>query len=326
MHASSVKPRQIAFSCAVCVLICCLVIQPQRYISSVYQGMLLFATTVAPALFPFFFFTRLLTALGGADAVGKLLSRPVSCLYRAPAVSGYVYVMSVLSGYPVGSRLIADLYRNGSINAAQAKKISTFTSTSGPLFLVGTVGTLLFRNPTLGYILMGCHFLGALLNGLLYRNIGTATPPVCAGDVSSDNSQNGMSGAVWSVFLVGGYIAVFSMVVDVLVDTGIVTLLSKPLEALFALTKQPQELARGIVISCIEITRGCQVFAQSGISPAQVLPWVAAMLSFGGFSIGCQSITFLKECGISFGFFMRSKCTQALISWLITFVVCSMIW
>ena len=49
--------------------------------------MLLFAKNVAPALFPFFFFTKLLTGLGGANAMGKLLKKPISRLYNAPSQS-----------------------------------------------------------------------------------------------------------------------------------------------------------------------------------------------------------------------------------------------
>ena len=51
----------------------CLVADPKRYIASVYNGMLLFATSVAPALFPFFFFTRILTSVGTAQILGDAL-------------------------------------------------------------------------------------------------------------------------------------------------------------------------------------------------------------------------------------------------------------
>ena len=45
--------------------------------------------------------------------MGKLLKKPISRLYNAPSQSGYILVMSLLSGYPVGAKLIDDFYENG---------------------------------------------------------------------------------------------------------------------------------------------------------------------------------------------------------------------
>lgn len=315
--------KQILFSSLICILICCLVIQPQRYIASVYQGMVLFATNVAPALFPFFFFTKLLTSLGGADYLGKALRKPVSALYRAPGSSGYVYVMSVLSGYPVGSRLIADLYDNGCLTTADARKISTFTSTSGPLFIVGTVGTLMLHNPKCGYYIMLCHFVGALVNGLFYRGKRSESLPAQIRAETTDNIlSSSITNSIWSVLIVGGYIAVFSMVVDVLDDLGVIGALAEPLAFALEACNQPPELARGIVMCLIEITRGCQTIAACGAPLRYAAPFVAAMLSFGGLSILFQSMTFLSHCKVKVSFFLISKLTQAAVTFWITYALC----
>jgi nucleoside recognition membrane protein YjiH len=77
--------------------------------------------------------------------------------------------MSVLSGYPVGAKLTADFYEKGLITKGQACRITTFTSTSGPLFIVGTVGIGMFHSAKLGIIILLSHFIGAILNGLIYR-------------------------------------------------------------------------------------------------------------------------------------------------------------
>ena len=161
--------KALPLSLIICFFICCLVINPQRYIQSIFSGMLLFAKNVAPALFPFFFFTKLLTGLGGANALGKALKKPVARLYNAPPESGYILVMSLISGYPIGAKLISDFYENGNFTIENCKKVSSFTSTSGPLFVVGTVGTLMLSSPKAGYVLFLCHALGALVNGLIYR-------------------------------------------------------------------------------------------------------------------------------------------------------------
>lgn len=313
----------------ICFLIICLVSNPQKYIQSVKDGLLLFANNVAPALFPFFFFTKLLTGLGFADYLGKVGGKPLQKLYNCPKCSSYVFMMSVVSGYPVGSKLISDLHGSNLITTKDAKSISSFTSTSGPLFVVGTVGTLMLGSPVYGYICFCCHLLGSLTNGLIYRQkdcqntISTALPHAnCNHDKLLGDSINS---SIISVLAVGGYIAIFSMVVDVLASVGLIALLSKPLAGLLSLFNQPPEIAKGVIICCIEITRGCYELSKCGVDIVTLLPYVTAMLSFGGLSICMQSSTFLNSCGVKTSYFLLTKLTQALVTFAITFFLCMLL-
>ena len=60
---------------------CAVLINPERYLSSVKDGVILFWAAVLPALFPFFFFTRMLTGLGFPETVGKFFEKPVKFLF-----------------------------------------------------------------------------------------------------------------------------------------------------------------------------------------------------------------------------------------------------
>lgn len=321
------RKRRTAVTVAVLVgfFIICLVADPKRYIASVYNGMLLFATSVAPALFPFFFFTRILTSVGTAQILGDALKKPIAKLYNCPSVGGYVFFMSAISGYPVGSRLLSDLYSAGIIDRRQAKAISAFTSTSGPLFIVGTVGTVMFGSASFGYLLMAVHFAGALINGFIYRiskkhskEYGelVRTPPDF-----DDLLGKSMTSALTSLFIVGGYIAVFSMIADVLTDIGLIDALAAPLASLFKAVGWKPEMAQGTVLGLVEITRGCLSIAKSGAQIKTALPVVAGLLSFGGISVSLQSLTFLGNCKIRPLFYLATKTTQAIISFALGLLV-----
>ncbi len=222
--------KALPLSLIICFFICCLVINPQRYIQSIFSGMLLFAKNVAPALFPFFFFTKLLTGLGGANAMGKLLKKPVSRLYNAPSESGYILVMSLISGYPIGAKLISDFYENGNFSVQNCKKVSSFTSTSGPLFVVGTVGTLMLSSPKAGYVLFLCHSLGALVNGLIYRGRQSQEKALSMPPLKDDDEllNKSITSSILSVLVVGGYIAIFSMIIDIAIDLKVVVMENAP--------------------------------------------------------------------------------------------------
>lgn len=320
--------KTLPFSLVICFFVCCLVINPERYIESVFNGMVLFARNVAPALFPFFFFTRLLTGLGTANTLGKFLKKPVSKLYNAPYESGYILVMSLISGYPIGAKLISDFHSEKIFTLKDCKKVCSFTSTSGPLFVVGTVGTIMLSSPKAGYILFACHALGAMLNGLIYRGKTsdvTVNQPLNT-QRDDDFLNKSITSSILSVLVVGGYIAVFSMVIDIALDLKIVDFFAGLLQPLFTLFNVPLEAARPTVISLIEITRGCQAFAESGIDIKIILPFVAGLLSFGGLSITFQSLTFLKQCKISAPYYFLTKTTQAIISFLLTLAVCAIVY
>ncbi|MBD5100370.1 MAG: hypothetical protein HDT29_03725 [Clostridiales bacterium] len=315
--------KALPISLIICFFIMCLILNPQRYIESIFSGMLLFAKNVAPALFPFFFFTKLLTGLGMANSLGRALKRPISKLYNAPGESGYILVMSLISGYPIGAKLISDFYENGNFSIENCKKVSSFTSTSGPLFVVGTVGTLMFTSPKAGYVLFTCHALGALINGLLYRGKRSTSGISAMPTANTDDKllNNSITSSILSVLIVGGYIAIFSMIIDVAVDIKLIDALAFALEKPLSWFNIPSEVASATVISLIEITRGCQAFAQSGIDIKIILPFVAGLLSFGGLSITFQSLTFLKNCKVKTSFYFLTKLTQAIITFLISLVL-----
>ena len=212
-------------------MIILVLIDPTTYLQSALVGLELFGTKVAPALFPFFFFTGILTRCGFAEGMGRLLRRPAKLLYRVPGCGGYVWCMSILSGYPVGAKLTRELYDGGAIDRAQAEGITAFTSTSGPLFIVGTVAAGMFQNAKAGYILLVMHFTAALANGFLYRagnrRGGTAvTLPRMR--ISSALSES-MKSALISCLTVGGFVVIFGMAADAVYNTGLITALAKPL-------------------------------------------------------------------------------------------------
>ena len=151
------------------ILLIAIVVNPAVYITSCLNGLVVWATVVLPALLPFMFFTKTLTELGVADILAtkfKLFPK----IFKVPSVAIYVFILSILSGYPVGAKIVADLYENGSITKEEAYKITTFTSNSGPMFILGSVGIGMLASKKLGIIILISHILGALINGLLYRN------------------------------------------------------------------------------------------------------------------------------------------------------------
>ena len=142
-------------------LLCLLFTAPARYAEACIQGMALWAKAVLPALFPFLILTGLLTKLGAAQKLADRLS-PLTEKIGLPGSAAYCLLVSLLSGYPVGSRTVADLYKGGAITREQAKRMSVLCSTSGPMFLVGSVGGAMFGSAAAGAVLLAAHLLAVI--------------------------------------------------------------------------------------------------------------------------------------------------------------------
>lgn len=280
---------------------CAVLINPTRYLSSVKDGVILFWASVLPALFPFFFFTRMLTGLGFPETVGRLFEKPVGRLFHTPKISAYIFFMSVLSGYPVGAKLISEFYKSGVINAEESKKIISFSSTSAPLFVIGTLGVFMLNNVLYGVIILVAHYLSAIISGLVFCNIRplkttsekARTPKPLPDNVIGDSIND----SVLSVLSVGGLIAIFSLVIDVLSDLNF-----------FALFGDFSSVAVGF----FEITRGAKEVIKNPPTLRALLSILTAFTSFGGLCIFLQAMAFLKTANVKASYYFCVKAFQGL--------------
>lgn len=297
-----------------------LIIYPDKYIVSVANGLNLYVINVLPALLPFLFFSKLLSELNFGYDLGHALDKPLKKLYRAPGVSGYIMVMAMLSGYPIGAKMLADMYDKNLISTSEARTISTFTSTSGPLFIIGTVGITMLGNKLAGFIILLSHYLATVINGLIYRKKNTLSASVILPPLidSSKVLSESMISSIVSVALVGGYIAIFNMVLDILTDFSIIGVFAK----LLSFTTLDYNIGVGLISSLIEITKGCLIMSTTGFSLKLIVPLCAFAITFGGLSITLQSMTFLAKCKIKPAFYLLSKLTQAVLSFIIAYPLC----
>ena len=77
-------------------------IYPAESVDAAYKGLVVWATLVIPALFPFFIGSELLINLGIVKFIGTILEPIMRPVFNVPGEGSFAFVMSVTSGYPVG--------------------------------------------------------------------------------------------------------------------------------------------------------------------------------------------------------------------------------
>lgn len=288
------------------------------------KGLNLWAQKVVPTLFPFFFLSSLLVNLGKVQKIAPTLSPVTRKLFRTGGESALIYAISVFSGYPVGSKMIADFVERGLMEKEEGVRASAFCSTAGPLFIVGSVGTGMFGSPSLGAKMLLCHLLGGLLAGVCFRGRGNFTPR--KRPLSSTKSTNPLYDSVYSAvistLMVGGFICAFSVIGELLFISGIATPIVKFFSLIFLRANGTEHLAKGLIVGLLECTGGSAILSNAGATPLAT-SLSCAVISFGGLCVFAQSVAHLKRAGLPVKTHFFAKLLHALFSFSFCLVLLS---
>lgn len=315
---SSKKLKELASvfeSIAIILVMLMVCIKPKTYISSFSEGLQIFSGSVLPAMLPFFIFTRILYSLGWGKKMGVILGKPLNILFNAPSSSGYVFAMSLLGGYPIGAKLTESLYSSGEISTDEALKMCSFCSGAGPIFIMGTIGGVLFQSQIFALVILLSNYASCIFNGFLWRGKKKKHKP---GKTFELKNSDPILDSLLSTLCVGTYIALFNLLCEVLSRIGLVnfifTILTK--------TNIPynEDVVKSILFGIIEVTKGSFTVSNLGINKLS-LCLTAGITSFGGIGIICQSMNFLKKCNIKSRSFIIRKITQSIFAIITAFIL-----
>ncbi len=288
---------------------------------SCLDGLNVWFFNILPALFPFFVATRLLILLDIDDI--PLLDKLVKKLFGVNG-GGKIFLLSLLSGYPVGAKLVCDAHKNGQLDEISAKKMLAFCSVSGPMFVVGTVGIAVFHSIKIGYILLFCHIMSAIINGLVFRQkYGKVDDKILirVPHRSKNILADSMIDSVNSILLVGGYIVLAYVLIDALNFLSIIPFFSNLVCKIPFLNGQENTICV-LLNGIVEMTRGVVDVASLGLNVKIVLPFVSFLIGFGGFSVFFQSTTFMQELSIKKPTYLFQKFCQGIWAMIVTLIVC----
>lgn len=289
-----------------------------RYMQVFLDGISLWALCVLPSSLPFLFLTALLTKTGSVQRVSKAFTPLTKLLFSLSGVGGYCLFISFLCGYPVGAKTLADVEETGAIDRDQATKMSVLCSSSGPLFILGSVGGGMFENAKIGMILLCSHFFAIIISGMALRfyKPSRSCSPLPPTRKIDNLLYESMYSSVLSALCVGGFVAVFYTFAVLLSDYNLLF----PLSALCTFFGMPEKSAAGFARGIVEMTGGCSLLAAD---PAPLnVALCAFLITFGGISILFQQICYLKKAKVKLGFFLPVKVLQALLAALLCFLLC----
>lgn len=323
----------------VILLILGIIIFPNESIIAANEGLNIWTTVLIPSLLPFVIGANLIVDLKIVDILGFIINPITKFIFNVSGKSALVFVISTVSGYPVGSKLASELRNNNEISKYEAQRLVSFCSTSGPLFIIGAVATGMFQDSSLGYLMITCHYLGSISVGILFRNYGKELLPkskyslkrnikdIIDNKVSDDNGFFVLFGsAVFSgtntLLMVGGFVIVFSVVFKILSLFNIISLISSILSIPLSLFGVTPELCYALICGLFEMTIGCDKIASITSSPEVLRASLASFLiGFSGLSILAQCCNFLAKTDINTNLYILSKFLHGILAGAFTFLL-----
>ena len=297
----------------VCIIF---ILNPELYSKSCLNAISVWTLKVLPVLFPFFVFTRIIVNL--SEFKTNKMDKFFNNIYRVPKFGFKIFLLSVISGYPMGAKLICTLNEQGIIQKKEAEKMMSFCSVSGPMFIIGTVGVNIFLSYKAGLIILVANIIAALINGLIYRKDKYVEKEVSYSGKKNDNIlSSSVYDATLSILMVCAYIVISFLIIDVLINSHVIDNLSNAICTIFN-CPQNFDTIKSSIIGIFEITRG--IIELNNVNISLILKTIIAsgLIGFGGISILLQSLSFLNQLKISTKTIVKQKITQALLCLIIT--------
>ena len=289
---------------AILVTMVAFTVNVDKYSVVFLKGISIWANNVLPTILPFLIMGGIVTKLDGMHHLFKN-SKLTKALFNAPKGYDWVFFLSLICGYPVGAKLIAQEYNNG-LPTKSCLKLATFCSTASPIFLLGTVKNML-NNNTATYVLYISHVVACILCGFLYKNFYIEDVQ-CLEKQKDSNVFSAILDATQSILIVGALIAICYTLCAIICD-----LLPKWFNT-------DGIVVTSYLLGLIEMTTGClNLTAVCPTFTATVL--CCSIVSFGGLCVIMQMMTFLNCCKIKTSAILGTKALHCALSTIICFLL-----
>lgn len=324
---------------AVLYLLIGIIKDPEMALSSASKGLSTCFNIVFPSLFPFFIISELLIEIGFVNFIGSSLQAIMKPVFNVPGEGVFPFTMSIISGYPMGARITSRLREKKMLSKIEAERTVCFSSTSGPLFMLGAVSVGMLNAPTAAPLILYPHYLGAMTVGLLLRFYGKNTTTssnkskyVIRNPLNYINKNhtigeilgNCIGNSINTILTVGGFIVFYSVAIDILINSKIFSRLLFLIDYIIPVEINI-DLLQGLIAGILEITTGCSKISSLNINFIQKVLVINFLIGWGGLSIHSQAISFISKTDINTKLYLFSKLLHGIFSSLYTLLIYSLI-
>lgn len=134
--------------------------------------------------------------------------------------------------------------------------------------------------------------------------------------------QNSIMSSIKTVIMIGGFVMLFSVIISILNNTGILKILSIVITPILSIFHIPSSFASGILSGIVEVTNGVSIVSNIPMKAISINMIICAfLLGFGGFSVLLQVLSITSTSDISIKPYIIGKFMQGCFAAFYTFLI-----
>ncbi len=262
------------------------------------SGVKMCLNVLVPSLFPMMALTNLFVKSGLCMQIGSRLNRVTKTAFGLSGSFAPVILMALLGGYPVGANGIASLLKQKAITEQEAKRAALFCVCAGPGFVISFVGTAVYENIAIGFILFTAQVMSVLLSGIITKVIDKEKLPIHSESELNRLQLTFGDALVESVYEAGkGMAAICAFVLLFSALTGILPQMIPDIRL--------QNAAYALLEVCTAVTK---------LSADCPVTWVAFAVGFGGVCVHFQIFAALGKIPVNKWLFFLFRIIQGALT------------
>jgi sporulation integral membrane protein YlbJ len=347
-HSRHSKPVTITLAAASALLVLFIIMYPEQAFRSSLSGLDIWWKIVFPALLPCFIACEIMAGFGVMHGIGVWFEPIMRMLFRLPGVSGWALSMGLAFGYPAGADTVARLHRDEQFEQDEAERLLALSHLASPVFMIAIIGVGFMGSAKFGIYLAAIHYMSALLMGLILtwwrpRHLPPGSLFIKRRRPSGWIGRRGLDAmlaarerdgrtfgrllgdavtiSVQKLFVVGGYMMMFSVLIEVMSLSGLTQAGSFIVQSALSWLPNASEIAGIGASPLMEIHLGAYSISRNGmLEPVWAAALVSAALAWSGLSTHAQAQSLVRSCGLSYRYFLKARLLHAAIAFVAAFI------
>ncbi len=132
-------PKNKAITLLFLIMTGLLLTYPKESLALSLTGLQLWFNRMVPTLLPFMILSGIMIRLNLTEHIVKIISPVLTPLLRISLNGLYAVAIGFLCGFPMGARVIAELYENHKLSKEEASYLLAFCNNIGPVYFISFV-------------------------------------------------------------------------------------------------------------------------------------------------------------------------------------------
>lgn len=297
-----------------------MLIFPNLTKTGAYNGLMLWFNTIIPTLLPYMIISGIICYFNAFNIVSTVLYPITKRVFGISRNANYCLIIGFLCGYPMGSKVIADMLQDEQIDYNEAAYLLSFCNNISPSFLINYVASAILLNcykidNHCIHIVYFIIFASPIIVSFIYRLLAnhriilnTKSKSIRLRIASTDSSNSFLDKCILNsfdnIFKIGGYIIIFSIISTWILNTKI-------LNKNFAF----------ILSAFFEITSGLYALKHTSFSSDIGILLVTTLCSFGGVCSIAQTYSMIAGTSLKTSSYVKYKLLNAVIAFILTIIL-----